>query len=94
VKKILSLFLLVHLCFGLLIPSITILYFDTVETSVEFMTSENENETEEKKLDSKIFESSDAFIMLNLPFSSTLICSLDKSYQSILVLRFNPPPEA
>jgi hypothetical protein len=76
----------------MVIPSITILCFDSIETSVELVTTENE--TEEKKLDSKIFESPDTFIMLNLPLSSTLIGSLNKNYQSIHIADFNPPPEA
>ena len=76
----------------MVIPIITILCFDSIETSVELVTTENE--TEEKKLDSKIFESPDTFIMLNLPLSSTLIGSLNKNYQSIHIADFNPPPEA
>ena len=78
----------------MVIPSITILCFDSIETSLELVTTENENKTEEEKLDSKIFESPDTFIMLNLALSSTLIGSLNKNYQSIHIADFNPPPEA
>ena len=47
-KKILSILFLLHLCFGLLIPSITVLCFNIIEESIDWVASESDNEVEEK----------------------------------------------
>jgi len=92
-KKILSILFLLHLCFGLLIPSITVLCFNTIEESIDWFASESDNEVEEKNEDTKTIE---FFVAVNLSViqdSNSLIYSLHKNYKSIHLRLFKPPPE-
>lgn len=92
-KKTLSIFLLLHLCFSLLVPSITVLCFDSLGDSINWVASEGDNEVEEKKLDDKIVESIVSINLKGIQHLNILIFSLNAKYKSIHLRRFSPPPE-
>jgi len=91
VKKSITYIVLLHLCLGMLIPSVSLLNLNVFEHSLELISLENEIETEEKKIDSKILVST--LILKIDSIYDTLTHNLHEDYQSIHPTLVNPPPE-
>lgn len=92
-KKSITYIVLLHLCLGMLIPSVSLLNLIVFEHSLELISLENEIETEEKKIDSKILVSTLILKIDSIYDTSTLTNNLHEDYQSIHPTLVNPPPE-
>jgi hypothetical protein len=77
----------------MLTPSVSLLNLNVFEHSLELTSLENEIETEEKKIDTKISVSTLILKIASIYDTSTLTHNLHEDYQSIHPTLVNPPPE-
>ncbi|MDG2062922.1 MAG: hypothetical protein P8J67_05130 [Flavobacteriaceae bacterium] len=87
------LFLLFHICAGIVIPTIDILQDNSIEESIVYINSERDIETEEEELDKNIeffYHSDKDSSKLNISLSTFWKQDL---YQDIFLNRFVTPPE-
>lgn len=92
-KKSITYIVLLHLCLGMLTPSVSLLNLNVFEHSLELTSLENEIETEEKKIDTKISVYTLILKIDSIYDTSTLTHNLHEDYQSIHPTLVNPPPE-
>tara|TARA_B100001059_G_scaffold197479_1_gene202933 strand:- start:286 stop:576 length:291 start_codon:yes stop_codon:yes gene_type:complete len=93
VKISVLLFLLFHICAGIVIPTIDILQDNSIEESIVYINSERDIETEEEELDKNIeffYHSDKDSSKLNISLSTFWKQDL---YQDIFLNRFVTPPE-
>ncbi len=91
--KSLIYFLLFHISFGLLLPSLTLLSNDLMQSSIVIVNLDGDHELEEKENEKKIFEESFYFDYTKIDSYQILIHTLVKNYQSVFLSSFTPPPE-
>ena len=92
-KKSILLFLLFHICAGIVIPTIDILQDNSIEESIVYINSERDIETEEEELDKNIeffYHSDKDSSKLNISLSTFWKQDL---YQDIFLNRFVTPPK-
>ena len=85
--------LLFHISLGILLPSLTLLSNDLIESSITIVNLEGDLELEEKETEKKIFEESVYLDYAKIDSCKTLIHTLAKNYQSVFLKSFSPPPE-
>ena len=85
--------LLFHISLGILLPSLTLLSNDLIESSITIVNLEGDHESEEKETEKKIFEESIYLDYAKIDSCKTLIHTLAKNYQSVFLKSFSPPPE-
>ena len=85
--------LLFHLSLGILLPSLTLLNDNLIESTIVIVNLEGELELEEKETEKKIFEESVNLDYLKNDSCKSLIYTLPKNYQSVFLKSFSPPPE-
>ena len=91
--KSLIYFLLFHISLGILLPSLTLLDGNLIESTVILVNLEGDLELEEKETEKKIFEESVYLDYAKIDSCKTLIHTLAKNYQSVFLKSFSPPPE-
>lgn len=91
--KSLIYFLLFHISLGILLPSLTLLDGNLIESTVILVNLEGDLELEEKETEKKIFEESVYLDYAKIDSYKTLIHTLAKNYQSVFLKSFSPPPE-
>ena len=91
--KYLIYLLLFHISLGLLLPSLSILSNDLIQSSIVIVNLEGDQELEEKETEKKIFEESVDIEYLKINSCHKLIHTLAKNYQSVFLSSFSPPPE-
>lgn len=85
--------LLFHISLGILLPSLTLLSNDLIESSITIVNLEGDHESEEKETEKKIFEESVYLDYAKIDSCKSLIHALAKNYQSVFLKSFSPPPE-
>ena len=91
--KYLIYLLLFHISLGLLLPSLSLLSNDLIQSSIVIVNLEGDQELEEKEIEKKIFEESVYLDCVKIDSYQTLIHTLAKNYQSVFLNSFSPPPE-
>lgn len=91
--KYLIYLLLFHISLGLLLPSLSLLSNDLIQSSIVIVNLEGDQELEEKETEKKIFEESVYLDCVKIDSYQTLINTLVKNYQSVFLNSFSPPPE-
>ena len=91
--KYLIYLLLFHISLGLLLPSLSLLSNDLIQSSIVIVNLEGDQELEEKETEKKIFEESVYLDCVKIDSHQTLINTLAKNYQSVFLNSFSPPPE-
>ena len=91
--KYLIYLLLFHISLGLLLPSLSLLSNDLIQSSIVIVNLEGDQELEEKETEKKIFEESVYLDCVKIDLYQTLIHTLAKNYQSVFLNSFSPPPE-
>lgn len=91
--KYLIYLLLFHISLGLLLPSLSILSNDLIQSSIVIVNLEGDQELEEKETEKKIFEESVYLECVKIDSCQILIQTLAKNYQSVFLNCFSPPPE-
>ena len=85
--------LLFHVSLGILLPSLTLLNDNLIESTIVIVNLEGELESEEKETEKKIFEESVYLDYAKIDSYKSLIYTLPKNYQSVFLKSFSPPPE-
>ena len=85
--------LLFHISLSLLLPSLTLLSNDLIQSSIVIVNLEGDHELEEKETEKKIFEESFYLYYAKIDSCQILIHTLAKNYQSVFLSSFSPPPE-
>ena len=85
--------LIFHISLGILLPSLTLLSNDLIESSITIVNLEGDLELEEKETEKKIFEESVYLDYAKIDSCKSLIHALAKNYQSVFLKSFSPPPE-
>ena len=85
--------LLFHISLGILLPSLTLLNNDLIESSIAIVNLEGDHESEEKETEKKIFEESVYLDYVKIDSCQLLIHTLAKNYQSVFLYSFSPPPQ-
>ena len=85
--------LLFHISLGILLPSLTLLNDNLIESTIIIVNLEGDLELEEKETEKKIFEKSVYLDYAKIDSRKTLIHTLAKNYQSVFLKSFSPPPE-
>ena len=85
--------LLFHISLGILLPSLTLLSNDLIESSITIVNLEGDHESEEKETEKKIFEESIYLDHAKIDSCQILIHTLTKNYQSVFLKSFSPPPQ-
>ena len=93
VFKSLIYLLLFHISLGILLPSLTLLNDNLIESTIIIVNLEGDLELEEKETEKKIFEESVYLDYAKIDSYKTLIHTLAKNYQSVFLKSFSPPPE-
>ena len=91
--KYLIYLLLFHISLGLLLPSLSLLSNDLIQSSVVIVNLEGDQELEEKETEKKSFEESVYLDCVKIDSCQILIQTLAKDYQSVFLNSFSPPPE-
>ena len=85
--------LLFNISLGILLPSLTLLNDNLIESAIIIVNLEGELEFEEKETEKKIFEESVYLDYPKIVSTKSLIYTLPKNYQSVFLKSFSPPPE-
>ena len=85
--------LLFHISLGVLLPSLTLLNDNLIESTIIIVNLEGDLELEEKETEKKIFEKSVYLDYAKIDSCKSLIHALAKNYQSVFLKSFSPPPE-
>ena len=91
--KSLIYFLLFHISLGILLPSLTLLDNNLIESTIILVNLEGDLELEEKETEKKFFKESVYLDYAKIDSCKTLIHTLTKNYQSVFLKSFSPPPE-
>ena len=91
--KYLIYLLLFHISLGLLLPSLSLLSNDLIQSSIVIVNLEGDQELEEKETEKKILKESVYLDCVKIDSCQTLIHTLAKNYQSVFLISFSPPPE-
>ena len=91
--KYLIYLLLFHISLGLLMPSLSVLSNDLIQSPIVIVNLESDQELEEKETEKKIFEESVYLDCVKIDSCQKLILTLAKNYQSVFLVNFSPPPE-
>ena len=93
VFKSLIYLLLFHISLGVLLPSLTLLNDNLIESTIIIVNLEGDLELEEKETEKKIFEESIYLNHAKIDSCQILIHTLTKNYQSVFLNSFGPPPQ-
>jgi hypothetical protein len=93
VFKSLIYLLLFHISLGVLLPSLTLLNDNLIESTIIIVNIEGDLELDEKETEKKNFEESVYLDYAKIDSCKSLIHALAKNYQSVFLKSFSPPPE-
>ena len=85
--------LLFHISLGVLLPSLTLLNDNLIESTIIIVNIEGDLELDEKETEKKKFEESVYLDYAKIDSCKSLIHALAKNYQSVFLKSFSPPPE-
>ncbi|MDG1687321.1 MAG: hypothetical protein P8K74_06030 [Flavobacteriaceae bacterium] len=94
-KKIIALLLLFHICLGMLAPSLNLIFSNSFENNIVYISLEAESEADEKEIESeeKILSYFQSLELSNITKISCHIFSNQNLYASFYQKFFSPPPE-